>query len=59
MLTDLKSYRGRILVSLRTVIYGDDRTVEFRVVVKERGGKVSGERRDSALSGKVCADKGD
>jgi hypothetical protein len=57
ILANLKPHRGRILIALETIIDGDDRAVDIRIVVKDRGGEVGSECSDATLPWKVCADK--
>jgi hypothetical protein len=53
ILPDLKSHRGWILITFRTIIHGHDRTVDIRVVTKDRGGEVGSECSDATLPRKV------
>jgi len=45
MLADLKSYYGRVLIALRTIIHSNYAAVDIEVVVKNRGGKVCSDGR--------------
>ncbi len=50
VLADLKLHLVRILVAIPSIIHSYDRTINSRVVLKNRRGKISRKGRDSALS---------